>query len=162
MSALSQMITRRAVVDTFYTLTCESPFGSRRFTTRNELKTGGELIQGLSDGDLDISISFRSSFEDYEGHGEGVVLLWWMDQRAAAADHLPEVKELFIHERHSEVQQQSKTSRDIDDKSISARFYDGQRREALLVGGWWMDQSAAAAAADLLPKVMELLTHNTF
>jgi hypothetical protein len=139
MSALSQIITRRAVVDTFYTLTFESPFGSRRFSTRNGLKTGDELIQGLSDGDLDISISFRSSFEDYEeGHGGGVVLLWWMDQRAVAADFLPEVKELFIHEICSEVHQQSKTSRDIDDKGISARLYDGQRREALVVGGGWI------------------------
>jgi hypothetical protein len=74
--------------------------------------------EGLSDGDLVISISFRSSFEDYETHGGGFVLLWWMDQRAAAADLLPEVKELFIHEIRSEVHQQSKTSRDIDDECL--------------------------------------------
>jgi hypothetical protein len=46
--------------------------------------------------------------------------------------------EFLTHETRSEMHQQCTPSRDIDDKSISAKLDDDQRCEALVVRWWWM------------------------
>ncbi len=59
-------------------------------------------------------------------------------RKDARVDLLPELKESLLTATSPEIHQGCKTSPAMDDKNISEKISDDQKRKTLVVGWWWM------------------------